>query len=107
MTDIPKKELEKVIDAAIDASAQLERIEITIKGLKSEIDEISTKLFFHYSYGSSSAQRATGVVRNPGDQKSHNESRPPDPRRGATHTGYAPQSNPPDPHLRDTPFPWC
>ena len=48
MTEIDKEKLGKVIDACIDASVQLHHIEIVVKGLKSEIDEISTKLFFHY-----------------------------------------------------------
>lgn len=48
MADIDKDKLAKVIDACIDASVNLHHIEIVVKGLKNEIDEISTKLFFHY-----------------------------------------------------------
>jgi hypothetical protein len=45
---IPKEKLERVIDACIDATTQLHHIEITVKGLQNSIDEISTKLYFHY-----------------------------------------------------------
>ena len=48
MTDIDKDKLAKVIDACIDASVDLSHVEIKIKGLRNEIEEISTKLFFHY-----------------------------------------------------------
>jgi|GEM_PF-5930909 len=48
MAEIPNKKLGEVIDACIDASTNLHSIEIKIKGLQNEIDEISTKLFFHY-----------------------------------------------------------
>ncbi len=48
MAKIDNKKLAEVIDACIDASVNLHHIEIVIKGLKNEIDEISTKLFFHY-----------------------------------------------------------
>jgi len=48
MAKVKKENLAKVIDACIDASVNLHHIEIVIKGLKNEIDEISTKLYFHY-----------------------------------------------------------
>ena len=48
MADMKKEELTRVIDACIEASENLERIEITVRGVRNEIDEISTKLFFHY-----------------------------------------------------------
>lgn len=52
MSEIDKKKLVEVIDACIDASVRLHHIEIVIKGmctnLQNEIDEISTKLYFHY-----------------------------------------------------------
>ena len=48
MADIEKEKLGRIIDACIDASVDLHHIEIVIKGLKNEIDEVSTKLFFHY-----------------------------------------------------------
>lgn len=49
MTDIPKEKLGKVIDALIDSSVELHHVEIKIKGLQNSIDELSTKLFFHYT----------------------------------------------------------
>lgn len=48
MANTEKEKLERIIDACIDASVSLSHIEIVIKGLRNEIDEISTKLFFHY-----------------------------------------------------------
>ena len=48
MAEIKKEKLAEVIDACIDASANLHSIEIQIKGLRNEIDEISTRLFFHF-----------------------------------------------------------
>lgn len=49
MAEFDKEKLGKVIDTCIDASVRLHHIEIVIKGLKNEIDEISTKLYFHYN----------------------------------------------------------
>lgn len=47
-----KKKLGEVIDTCIDLSARIERAEIVFKGftneIKTEINEISTTLFFHY-----------------------------------------------------------
>ena len=48
MTEIPKKELGKMIDALIDSSVQLHHIEIKVKSITNQIDGLSTKLFFHY-----------------------------------------------------------
>lgn len=48
MSEIPKEKIAQLIDARIDASKELHHIEITVKGLQNSIDEISTKLFFHY-----------------------------------------------------------
>ena len=49
MSTIPKEKLGKVIDALIDSSVELHHVEIKIKGLQNSIDELSTKLFFHYT----------------------------------------------------------
>ena len=48
MSEIPNEKITKVIDALIDSSVKLHHIEITVKGLQNTIDELSTKLFFHY-----------------------------------------------------------
>ena len=48
MTEFDKEKLSQIIDACIDASANLHHIEIVVKGLRNEIDEISTKLYFDY-----------------------------------------------------------
>ena len=47
MAEFDKEKFSQIIDACIDASANLHHIEIVVKGLRNEIDEISTKLFFH------------------------------------------------------------
>ena len=44
MSKIPNEKLAQVIDV----SKELHHIEITVRGLQNSIDEISTKLFFHY-----------------------------------------------------------
>ena len=49
MVKIENEKLARVIDACQEASDKLERIEIVMKGLRGEIDEITTTLFFHYS----------------------------------------------------------
>lgn len=50
-----RKQLGEVIDTCIELSSKLQGVEIVVKGLHNkiseittEIDEISTKLFFHY-----------------------------------------------------------
>ncbi len=55
MAKIDKKKLGQVIDTCIEASARLEKMEFVVKGLRgdieklhTEIDEVSTTLFFHY-----------------------------------------------------------
>lgn len=48
-----KKKLAAVIDTCIDLSSRIQKAEIVFKGfvneIKTEIDEISTTLFFHYN----------------------------------------------------------
>ncbi len=50
-----KEELGEIIDKCIELSAKVERAEIVFKGvsneIRTEIDEISTQLFFHYKPG--------------------------------------------------------
>lgn len=52
MTKIKSEELAKVIDTCIEASEKIDHIEITVKGLctdlKNEIEEITAKLYFNY-----------------------------------------------------------
>ncbi len=48
MAEIDKEKLAQIIDRCMDASEKLDRIEIVVKGIRNEIDEISTTLFFHY-----------------------------------------------------------
>lgn len=48
MSEIPKEKVAEVIDTLIDSSVKLHHIEITVKGLQNTIEELSTKLFFHY-----------------------------------------------------------
>lgn len=48
MTEIDKEKLAQVIDKCMEASEKLDRVEVVVKGIRSEIDEISTTLFFHY-----------------------------------------------------------
>lgn len=48
MVKIENEKIAQVIDACQDASDKLERIEIELKGLRGEIDEVTATLFFHY-----------------------------------------------------------
>jgi len=47
MASIDKEKLDRAVDKCIEASEKLSRIEIVIRGLRNEIDEISTTLFFN------------------------------------------------------------
>ena len=52
MTKIDKNKLGQIIDACVEASEKIDHVEISIKGLctelKNEIDEITAKLYFDY-----------------------------------------------------------
>ncbi len=47
MAKIERPELDQIIDYAIDAMGELESIEIRLKGVRNEIEEMTAKLFFH------------------------------------------------------------